>query len=140
MKIMLNSDTSKAPERATEGSAGFDLFSAHTYVIPKGGRELVKTGVAVEIPRGHVGFICSRSGIALKNGVFVLNAPGVIDRDYRGELGVILANMGTEPFYVKPGDRIAQLVICSATTEILNVVESLDTTARGAGGFGSTGQ
>ena len=132
------------PQFATIGSAGLDLCATEPYSIGAGQRVLCKTGLAVEIPSGLVGMVCSRSGLAFKNGVFVLNAPGIIDSDYRGELGVILQNSGDTEFLVSVGDRIAQLVIApvldhSVASFSINEVLDVTDTTRGTGGFGSTG-
>lgn len=126
------------PRLQTPGSAGVDLHSIDTVVIPAHGRALVKTGLAVALPPGMVGMVCSRSGLALKSGIFVMNAPGIIDSDYRNDLGVILYNSTDENFHVGIGDRIAQLVITPYVAPNFVVVDSLEETER-TGGFGSTG-
>ncbi len=130
-----------APRYQTEGAAGMDLAAAITepVVLAPGARALVPTGWAVAIPPGYEGQVRPRSGLALRYGVTVLNAPGTIDADYRGEIQVLLVNHGSEPFRVAPGDRIAQLVIAPLANATLVVVNTLDDTARGAGGYGSTG-
>ena len=129
------------PAYAKPGDAGVDLIAAEDLVLlPGGGRALVPTGIAVAIPRGYAGFIQPRSGLALKHGVTCLNTPGLIDADYRGELQVILVNLSERPFRIRRGERIAQLVVAPiAPTEAVEVV-ALEATARGAGGFGSTGR
>ena len=127
------------PSRGTPDAAGFDLRSDVDAVIRPGERTLIQTGFAVAIPHGWVGLVCPRSGLALKHGITVLNAPGIIDADYRGELGVILLNLGDMRFQVNRGDRIAQLVVVLASSREIEEVEDLDATERGAGGFGSTG-
>ena len=131
------------PAYQTADAAGFDLVAAVAeeapLVIASLGRALVPTGLVLEIPSGHEGQVRPRSGLALKHGVTVLNSPGTIDADYRGEVQVILINLGTEPFTVRRGERIAQLVAAPVTRARLAVVESVGETARGAGGFGSTG-
>lgn len=128
------------PTQATTESAGYDLCSIEDATIHPGGWMLVRTGIAVELPRGVTGLVCSRSGLALKHGVFVLNAPGIIDADYRGEVGVILMNASPNmPYCISKGDRIAQLVLTHALHEIVRVVDELSDTSRSAGGFGSTG-
>lgn len=127
------------PVQAHPGDAGFDLVSSEALSIPQGGRALVHTGLAIEIPVGFEGQVRPRSGLALKRGVTVLNAPGTIDAGYRGEVGVILANFGPDPFDVNPGDRIAQLVIAPVASVRVEVVPELTETERGKGGFGSTG-
>ena len=128
------------PAYAKPGDAGVDLRAREDVVLqPGGGRALVATGVAVAIPRGYAGFIQPRSGLALKHGVTCLNTPGTIDSDYRGEVKVILANLGDEDFVINIGDRIAQIIVAPVTQGIMCEVEALDDTDRGTGGFGSTG-
>lgn len=127
------------PKKAHPFDAGFDLEAAQHRVIQPGGWTLVKTGTHVDIPPGFVGYVCSRSGLALKRGVSVLNAPGVVDTGYHGDVGVILHNVGNEPFTVQKGDRIAQLVIQAVSLAVLVESEPVDGTTRGANGFGSTG-
>jgi dUTP pyrophosphatase len=133
-------DTKAAPlpKLATPGSACYDLVAAEQAFIPPRGTKVVSTGLKVQLPSGYVGLVCSRSGLAAKHRVFVLNAPGVIDSDYRGELKVILASLDGA-YMVEAGDRIAQLMVIPATTlpVFLGVVQ--DNTDRGSGGFGSTG-
>lgn len=128
-------------ERATPGSAGYDLVAAESLSLAPGARARVATGWRVIIPDGYVGMVCSRSGLAFLHGVFVRNAPGIIDADYRGEAGGFLQNAGTAPFLIHPGDRVAQLLILQLAECHWNGVPTVDptTTARGAGGFGSTG-
>lgn len=134
-------DRAIAPTKATEGSAGFDLYSCVTKPAPiePNNRLLISTGIAIEIPSNCCGMICSRSGLAAKHGVFVLNAPGIIDSDYRGEIKVLLCNLGTETIVIENGQRIAQLVIVPVITSELKLSNRLIETVRGAGGFGSTG-
>ena len=129
------------PEYQTADSAGMDLRAAlaEPVTIPPGERRFVKTGLAVAIPSGHEGQVRPRSGLALRHGIGIVNAPGTIDADYRGEIGIVLVNFGSEPFVVEPLARIAQLVIAPVARAELVVVETLDETARGAGGYGSTG-
>lgn len=131
------------PSYATGGAAGFDLRAAvpadAPVVLAPGRRVLVPTGFAVGLPAGWEMQIRPRSGLAVKNGVTVLNTPGTVDCDYRGPVGVCLINLGEEPFTIARGDRIAQAVIAEAPQAMLVEVDSLDETARGAGGFGSTG-
>ena len=127
------------PTYARDGDAGADLVANEAATIPAKGRALVKTGIKIAIPAGYVGLVHPRSGLALKSGITVLNTPGTIDAGYRGEIGVILFNTTSEDFDVAAGDRIAQLVIQQVSTASFEVVESLDETTRGAGGFGSTG-
>ncbi|WP_395829995.1 dUTP diphosphatase [Elstera sp.] len=129
------------PAYATEGAAAFDLLAAIAgpITLAPGKRALVPTGLAFAIPAGFEGQVRPRSGLAAKNGVTVLNAPGTIDADYRGEVQVILINHGDQPFIVERGMRIAQFLLAPVTRAALTPVDSLDETARGAGGFGSTG-
>lgn len=127
------------PAYATDGAAGMDAVSAEALILAPGARHAVATGLAVAIPFGFEIQVRPRSGLALKHGVTVPNTPGTIDSDYRGELKVILINHGTEPFEIRRGDRIAQLVLAPVTRASWLKVEELDDTARGEGGFGSTG-
>ncbi len=129
------------PSYATEMSAGADLLAAveADVVLKPGERRLIPSGIAIALPAGTEAQVRPRSGLALKYGVTVLNAPGTIDADYRGEVGVILINLGHEPFTVTRGARIAQLVIAPYTQANWCVVETLEDSARGDGGFGSTG-
>jgi dUTP pyrophosphatase len=127
------------PAYATEGAAGMDVLSAEDVTIVPGGRHAVATGIAVAIPPGFEIQVRPRSGLALKHGITVPNTPGTIDSDYRGELKVILINHGADPFDVRRGDRVAQLVLAPVTRATWLEAEELDDTARGAGGFGSTG-
>lgn len=129
------------PKYATELSAGVDLEAAvdAPVTLKPGERQLIATGLSIALPEGYEAQIRPRSGLAFKNGVTVLNSPGTIDADYRGEVKVILANLGTEPFTVERGMRVAQMVVAQYTRVSFNVVDQLDETARGAGGFGSTG-
>jgi len=127
------------PAYATEGAAGMDVVSAEDVTIAPGGRHAVATGLAVAIPPGFEIQVRPRSGLALKHGITVPNTPGTIDSDYRGELKVILINHGTEPFAVLRGDRVAQLVLAPVIRAGWLEVSDLDETARGEGGFGSTG-
>ncbi|MBL8648192.1 MAG: dUTP diphosphatase [Sphingosinicella sp.] len=128
------------PALATSGAAGMDVVAAEDVIIPPGGRHAVATGFAFAIPEGYEVQVRPRSGLALKNGITCLNTPGTIDADYRGEVKVILANLGAEPFAVKRGERIAQLVAAPVQQAHFAEVDDLDETARGAGGFGSTGR
>jgi len=127
------------PAYATAGAAGMDVVSAEDVTLPPGGRHAVATGLAVAIPPGYEIQVRPRSGLALKHGVTVPNTPGTIDSDYRGELKVILINHGSEPFAILRGDRVAQLVLAPVIRAGWMEVAELDETARGAGGFGSTG-
>jgi dUTP pyrophosphatase len=127
------------PAYATIGAAGMDVLAAEDVTLPAGGRHAVASGFAVAIPPGFEIQVRPRSGLALKHGVTVPNTPGTIDSDYRGELKVILINHGAEPFEIRRGDRVAQLVLAPVTQAWWREVEELDETARGSGGFGSTG-
>ncbi|WP_102960303.1 dUTP diphosphatase [Mangrovicella endophytica] len=130
------------PAYETAGAAGADLRAAlgEPLVIEPGARALVPSGLAVEIPQGFEIQVRPRSGLAAKHGVTVLNAPGTIDSDYRGELMAILVNLGPEPFTIRHGDRIAQLVVAPVVQASFDGAEALSDTARGSGGFGSTGR
>lgn len=130
------------PAYATPGSAGMDLAAdvAEDLVIPPGGRATVPTGLAFAVPAGHEVQVRPRSGLASKAGVTVLNAPGTIDADYRGEVRVILVNLGDAPFTIRRGDRIAQAVVAPVVQVAVVEVAALDETDRGSGGFGSTGR
>jgi dUTP pyrophosphatase len=141
MKIRFKrlSADARIPFYATEGAAGMDLCSVRETTILPGKSQLIPTGLAIELPPFHEAQVRPRSGLALKKRVTVLNAPGTIDPDYRGEIGVLLINHGSEPFAIKPGDRIAQLVIARFFQLDVEEVGELSGTARGAGGFGSTG-
>jgi dUTP pyrophosphatase len=130
------------PSYQTGGSAGMDLLAAvdGEVVIPPMGRALIPTGLAVSLPPGVEGQVRPRSGLAIRHGVTCLNSPGTIDSDYRGEICVILMNLGGEPFPVRRGDRVAQIVFSRALRARLSVVADLDDTERGPGGFGHTGR
>jgi dUTP pyrophosphatase len=127
------------PAYATAGAAGMDVISAEDVTIAPGGRHAVATGLALAIPDGYEVQVRPRSGLALKHGISLPNSPGTIDSDYRGELKIIVINHGTEDFVFRRGDRVAQLVLAPVTRAAWVEVSSLDETARGAGGFGSTG-
>jgi dUTP pyrophosphatase len=128
------------PSYATPGSAGLDLRSTDALTLKPGARALISTGIAIALPLGFEAQVRPRSGLAVKHGVTVLNSPGTIDSDYRGEIKVPLINHGTEDFVIARGDRIAQMVIAAVVTADLVEVETLDDTARGASGFGSSGK
>jgi len=141
----LREETAALPRYASDGAAGLDLQAAlgEPLTLQPGDRVAVPTGLSLALPAGHEGQVRPRSGLALKRGITVANAPGTIDEDYRGELQVLLVNLGREPQVIEPGDRIAQLVIAPVTRVQVLEVESLDAlgeTARGHGGFGSTGR
>ena len=127
------------PAYATSGAAGMDITAAESLTLRPGKRHAVATGFAFAIPDGYEVQVRPRSGLALKHGITCLNTPGTIDSDYRGEVKVILANLGEEDFVINTGDRIAQIVVAPVTQGIMCEVEALDDTDRGTGGFGSTG-
>jgi dUTP pyrophosphatase len=128
------------PSYASEHAAGLDVVAAETLTLAPGARHAVATGFAIAIPHGFEVQVRPRSGLALKHGLSVLNTPGTIDSDYRGEVKVIVANLGDAPFEIVRGERIAQLVPAPVQRARFAEVENLDETARGAGGFGSTGR
>lgn len=139
---IINQSKHPLPKYETTGSAGMDLHANidSEILLKPMGRALVKTGLFMALPEGYEAQIRPRSGLAYKKGLTVLNSPGTIDADYRGEIGVILINLSEEPFIIKDGERIAQMVIAPYTrTELINV-EVLSSTERGSGGFGSTGE
>jgi dUTP pyrophosphatase len=129
------------PAYATAGAAGMDLLAAiaDPITVAPGGRALIPTGLTIALPPGYELQVRPRSGLALRHGITLPNTPGTIDEDYRGEIGVILLNTGTEPFVVERGSRIAQAVLASVSRAEWQEVDTLDATARAAGGFGSTG-
>ena len=127
------------PQYATEAAAGLDITAAEDLVLAPGQRHAIATGFAIEIPHGYEIQVRPRSGLAIKHGITCLNTPGTIDSDYRGEVKVILINLGTEPFPVRRGDRIAQLVPAPVLRAHFTEVKVLEESARGTGGFGSTG-
>lgn len=129
------------PQYATDGSAGADLYCAspHPIMLDKGDHYTAPTGIAIALPDGFEAQVRPRSGWAHKHGITVLNSPGTVDSDYRGEIGVILVNHGRETQWINPGDRIAQLIIAPVVRATWDEVESLDETVRASGGFGSTG-
>lgn len=129
----------KLPVRATPVASCFDIHAADGGTIAPGKHALVKTGLSMAVPEGFEIQVRSRSGLAAKQGVFVLNSPGTVDADYRGEVGVILMNLGSADFVFHAGDRIAQIAVCPVILCPAIQVEKLDETARGSGGFGSTG-
>ncbi|HET8542197.1 MAG TPA: dUTP diphosphatase [Anaeromyxobacter sp.] len=128
------------PRYETDGSAGLDLRADEAFSLAPGERRLVPTGLAMELPPGHEGQVRPRSGLAVRHGIALVNAPGTIDSDYRGEVKVLLVNLGQEPVALARGDRIAQLVVAPVVRARVELVEDLAGSARGAGGFGSTGQ
>lgn len=144
LKVHLVHDAAQVPEYATEGAAGMDLracISAPQTLHP-GDRAAIPTGIAIALPPGHEAQIRPRSGLALKHGIGMVNAPGTVDVDYRGEVKVILINLGREPFTINHGDRIAQMVIAPVArvrTMVVGSADDLGATVRGEGGMGSTG-
>lgn len=131
----------RLPERAYDGDAGLDLSACERVELPPGGRAVVGTGIAVAIPAGHAGLVVPRSGLAARHGLGKVNAPGLIDEGYRGEVKVILLNTDRdEPFVVEPGMRIAQLVVVELPQVELVEVDELPPSERGAGGLGSSGR
>lgn len=136
----LRSDIQK-PEYATSGSVGMDLAAAvdAPVVIKAGEREMIPTGIALQIPEGYAGFVFARSGLAMKKGITMANSVGVIDNDYTGEIQLAMLNVSSKDYTVNPGDRIAQLLFLPVERARLLAVDTLEETERGAGGFGSTG-
>ena len=139
VKRLPGNDDLPLPAYATAGAAGMDVVSAEDVDLAPGARHAVATGLAMAIPEGFEIQVRPRSGLALKHGVTVPNTPGTIDSDYRGELKVIMINLGAETFSIRRGDRVAQLVLAPVTRASWLEVDTLDDTARGEGGFGSTG-
>lgn len=139
---IVNGSRHPLPEYATPQSAGMDLRAnlSEPIVLQPLQRALIPTGLRISLPEGYEAQVRPRSGLALKHGITVLNSPGTIDADYRGEVGVILVNLSQEPFTIHDGERIAQLVVARHEQPELVAVESLDETARGEGGFGHTGE
>ena len=140
LKRLSHGEGLPAPSYATDGAAGLDVVAAEDLTLEPGARHAVATGFAIAIPPGFEVQVRPRSGLALKHGITCLNTPGTIDEDYRGEVKVILANLGSEPFEVRRGERIAQLVPAAVLKASFQEVAELDNTDRGAGGFGSTVQ
>ena len=139
---IINESSFELPSFATKNSAGVDLRANLTEPITLGAleRKIIGTGLKIALPEGYEAQVRPRSGLAAKHGLTVLNAPGTIDADYRGEIGVILVNLSNNSFTINPGERIAQLVIAKYEQVSWNLTESLDTKERGSGGFGSTGK
>ena len=140
LKRLPHGDGLPIPAYASSGAAGLDVVAAEDVTLAPGERHAVATGFAIAIPPGFEVQVRPRSGLALKHGVTCLNTPGTIDEDYRGEVKVILANLGNEDFQVQRGERIAQLVPAAVLKAEFDEVEALSETGRGAGGFGSTGR
>jgi dUTP pyrophosphatase len=140
LPVRLDHPAARLPAPAHPGDGGLDLHSVESVVIAPGERRLVETGLRVAIPPGHAGLVVPRSGLALRHGIAVLNAPGLVDAPYRGRVGVVLLNTDREQsFSVERGDRIAQLVVVRLAGAVPQQVEALDETERGERGFGSTG-
>lgn len=139
---VINESPYELPTYATVSSAGLDLKAvlAEAVTLAPLERKIIGTGLKIALPEGYEAQVRPRSGLAAKHGITVLNAPGTIDADYRGEIGVILVNLSNEPFTVEPGERIAQLVIAQYTQIQWTLVNNLEETERGTGGFGSTGK
>jgi dUTP pyrophosphatase len=140
-RVRGNSEEIHLPRYMTPSSSGMDLCAAmsEAVVLNPGERRLIPTGIAVSIPEGYEGQVRPRSGLALRNGITLVNTPGTIDADYRGEIGVLLINLGSQSFTIKQGDRIAQLVIAPVCRAVLEWDSELDETSRNEGGFGHTG-
>ena len=140
LPVVLRHPDARVPEAAHPGDAGLDLRSVEHAIIDPGERRLVETGLEVAIPPGHAGLVVPRSGLAARHGITVLNAPGLVDAPYRGQVGVVLLNTDRErAFEIRPGDRIAQLVVVPVAEPEPVAVEALEPSPRGARGFGSTG-
>jgi len=142
IKKLPGSDDLPLPRYMTSHAAGMDLYAAVTddMVLPPGERALIPSGIAIALPEGCEAQIRPRSGLAAKHGITLLNAPGTIDADYRGEIKIIMANLGQKPFTISRGERIAQMVIAPVITARLQAVENLPETERSSGGFGHTGR
>jgi len=140
--VRLLHPAARAPERAHAGDAGYDLRCVEAFTLAPGERAVVPTGVAVALPEGHAGLVVPRSGLAARHGVSVVNGPGLVDPGYRGEVKVVLVNLGAEPFAAEAGDRVAQLLVVPFAAPQLRVVDALPEggDGRGAGGFGSSGR
>jgi dUTP pyrophosphatase len=142
LEVALLHPDAHAPERTRPGDAGFDLRCVSGFALAPGERAVVPTGVAVALPAGHAGLVVPRSGLAARHGLSVVNGPGLIDPNYRGEVKVVLVNLGDEDFAAEAGDRIAQLLVVPFAAPAVSVVQSLPDGGddRGAGGFGSSGR
>jgi dUTP pyrophosphatase len=141
LRVKLLRSNAAPPRYASDGAAGLDLSAAidEPITLAPGARAAVPTGIAIALPPGHEGQVRPRSGLARRAGVTLVNAPGTIDEDYRGEIEILLVNLGSEAVVIRGGDRIAQLVVAPVRRVDVATVEELETTARGTGGFGSTG-
>jgi dUTP pyrophosphatase len=140
LRVQRLHQAARLPVRAHDDDAGYDLCAVHAATLAPGERALVRTGIAIELPAGHAGLVLPRSGLAARHGIAIVNAPGLIDTGYRGELKVLLLNTDrAETFAIAPGDRIAQLVLVAVATPAIVEADALAATARGEGGFGSSG-
>jgi dUTP pyrophosphatase len=141
IKVLPGNEDIPLPEYATGGSAGLDLRAAvgEPIILKSKERALVPTGIIIGLPKGFEAQVRPRSGLAVRNGIMLVNSPGTIDSDYRGEIKVIMFNSGDEPFEIKRGDRIAQLIISKYERVVLKKVDEIEETSRGDGGFGHTG-
>lgn len=139
IKIQKIKDNAIIPKYAHEGDAGVDLYSTEEYLIKPGERVLVSTGIKMAIPKGHEAQIRPKSGLALKHGLSIVNTPGTIDSGYRGEVGIIIINLGKEEYKIEKGKKVAQMVINQVEEATFEEVKELDETTRNEGGFGSTG-
>jgi dUTP pyrophosphatase len=140
LQVQLLHPDARAPERTRPGDAGYDLRCVEAFALEPGERRLVPTGVAIALPAGIAGLVVPRSGLAVKHGISVVNGPGLVDPNYRGELRVILVNLGSERFEAQAGDRIAQLLLVPFVTPDLQLVDELPASERGTNGFGSSGR
>ena len=140
LQVKLLHPDARPPERTRPGDAGYDLRCVEPFALDPGERRLVPTGVAIALPPGTAGLVVPRSGLAIKHGISVVNGPGLVDPNYRGELRVILVNLGAERFEAQTGDRIAQLLIVPFVAPDLQLVDELPESERGANGFGSSGR
>jgi len=140
LAVQLLDPSARAPERTREGDAGYDLRSVEAFELRPGERRTVPTGVAIALPDGVAGLVVPRSGLAARHGISVVNGPGLIDPNYRGEIKVVLVNLGEHPFSAEVGDRIAQLLLVPFWSPELQVVDALPESDRGANGFGSSGR
>jgi dUTP pyrophosphatase len=138
--LLLLDAASPVPDHSHPGDGGVDLHARESVAIDPGGRVAMPTGVAVAVPEGFAGLVTPRSGLALRHGITVLNAPGLVDSGYRGEIKVVLANLSDESYRVERGDRIAQLVVVAVAVQEYELVDVLPDSVRGEGGFGSTGR
>jgi dUTP pyrophosphatase len=140
LQVQLLHPDARPPERTRPGDAGYDLRCVEPFALDPGERRLVPTGVAIALPAGVAGLVVPRSGLAIEHGISVVNGPGLVDPNYRGELRVILVNLGAQRFEASAGDRIAQLLLVPFVTPDLQLVDELPTSERGANGFGSSGR